>query len=94
MFFAFFPEKRRGTVTYDGDTIVLHPDGGVEWRVTLDPQTSLPKTLTHMQNDRLVTDTFVAYETVDGITIEKEIQRGPIGAVIRFTKTVWNAPLP
>jgi len=94
MFFAFFPEKRRGTVTYDGDTIVLHPEGGVEWRVTLDPQTSLPKTMTHMENDRLVTVTFVAYETVDGITIEKEIQRGPVGAVIKFTKTVLNAAMP
>ncbi|PYQ29009.1 MAG: hypothetical protein DMF56_12045 [Acidobacteria bacterium] len=94
MFFAFFPDKRRGSVSYDGDTIVLHPEGGVEWRVTLDPQTSLPKTMTHVENDRLVTVTFVAYESVDGITIEKEIQRGPVGAVIRFTKTVFNAAMP
>jgi hypothetical protein len=94
MFFAFFPDKRRGTVSYDGDVIVLHPEGGVEWRVTLDPQTSLPKTMTHIENGRLVTVTFVAYETIDGITIEKEIQRGPVGAVIRFTKTVFDAAMP
>src|SRR5262249_35002425 len=45
MLFAFFPERRRGAVDIEGDnTIVLKPEGGVEWRVVLDPQTSLPKT--------------------------------------------------
>ena len=88
MFFAFFPERRRGSVAAEGDTIVLRPEGGVEWRVTLDPQTSLPKTMTHEENGRLITVTFVEYETVDGIKLEKEIRRGP--ATIRFTKTVLN----
>jgi hypothetical protein len=93
MFFAFFPERRRGTVAAEGDdTIVLHPEGGVEWRVILDPQTSLPKTMTHEENGRLITVTFVSYETIDGLKLEKEILRAPMGAVIRFTKTVLNAP--
>ncbi|HEY0613932.1 MAG TPA: hypothetical protein VGC96_04800 [Candidatus Elarobacter sp.] len=41
--------------------------------------------------------TFVSYETVDGITFEKEIRRSAgdpaRGSVIRFTKTVVNAPV-
>jgi len=94
MFFAFFPERRRGTVAADGDdTIVLHPEGGVEWRVVLDPQTSLPKTMTHEENGRLITVTFVSYEDVDGLKLEKEIRRAPMGATITFTKTVLNPPV-
>ncbi|HEV7239908.1 MAG TPA: hypothetical protein VGQ36_11775 [Thermoanaerobaculia bacterium] len=93
MFFVFFPERRRGTVTMDGDaTLVLKPEGGIDWRVTLDEQTSLPKTMTHEQNGRTITVTFAAYETVDGVTLEKEIHRSTgdsrFDAVIRFTKTV------
>jgi hypothetical protein len=94
MFFAFFPERRHGTVSMEaGDTIVLKPEGGVEWRIGLDPQTSLPKTMVHKEGDRTITVTFDSYETVDGIKFEKEIHRsagGPAGAVIRFTKTVIN----
>jgi hypothetical protein len=94
MFFAFFPERRHGTLAVEaGDTIVLKPEGGVEWRVTLDPQTSLPKTMVHKEGDRTITVTLVAYETVDGIKFEKELHRtagGPQSAVIRFTKTVIN----
>ena len=97
MFFAFFPERRHGTVATDPDgTIVLKPDGGVEWRVTLDSQSSLPKTMVHQENDRTITVTFDSYETVDGIKFEKEIHRsagGPASAVIRFTKTVINPPI-
>src|SRR2546423_14562396 len=97
MFFAFFPEHRHGTVTTDPDgTIVLKPDGGVEWRVTLDSRSSLPKTMVHKENDRTITVTFDSYETVDGIKFEKEIHRsagGPASAVIRFTKTVINPPI-
>ncbi|HZE57619.1 MAG TPA: hypothetical protein VE031_07175 [Chthoniobacterales bacterium] len=97
MFFAFFPERRHGTVATDpGGTIVLKPDGGVEWRVTLDSQSSLPKTMVHQENDRTITVTFDSYETVDGIKFEKEIHRsagGPASAVIRFTKTVINPPI-
>jgi hypothetical protein len=96
MFFAFFPERRHGSVTTEPDgTIVLKPEGGVEWRVTLDPQTSLPKTMVHKEGDRTITVTFDSFETVDGIKFEKEIHRsagGPAGAVIRFTKTVINPP--
>ena len=91
VFFAFFPERRRGTVTTDGDTIVLAPEGGVERRVLLDPQTSLPKTMTHRRGPQTITVTFDAYETVDGLTLEKEIHRTTgtpaFDAVIRFTKT-------
>ena len=97
MFFAFFPERRHGTVATDPDgSIVLKPDGGVEWRITLDSQSSLPKTMVHQENDRTITVTFDSYETVDGIKFEKEIHRsagGPASAVIRFTKTVINPPI-
>jgi hypothetical protein len=97
MFFAFFPERRHGTLSIEADgTIVLKPEGGVEWRITLDPQTSLPKTMVHKEGDRTVTVTFASYDTVDGIKFEKEIHRsagGPAGAVIRFTKTAINPPL-
>jgi len=98
VFFAFFPERRRGSVAIEpNDTIVMKPEGGVEWRITLDPQTSLPKTMSHQQNDRNVVVTFTSYETVDGITLEKEIHRTMgdkrFDAVIRFTKTVFNPPV-
>lgn len=96
MFFAFFPERRRGTLAIEGDTIVMRPEGGIDWRVTLDPRTRLPKTMTHMEGDRTITVTFVAYETVGGVTLEKEIHRTngdpAFTAVIRFTKTVLNPP--
>lgn len=94
MFFAFFPERRHGSIATDPDsTIVLKPEGGVEWRVTLDPQTYLPKTMVHKEGDRTITVNFDSFETVDGIKFEKEIHRsagGPASAVIRFTKTIIN----
>ncbi len=98
MLFAFFPERRRGSVTIEGDnTIVLKPEGGIEWRVTLDPQTSLPKTMVHKEGDRTITVTFDSYETVEGVKFEKEIHRSAgdprFGSVIRFTKTVINPPV-
>jgi len=98
MFFVFFPERRRGAVALEGDTtVVLKPEGGIDWRVTLDAQTSLPKTMSHQQNDRTITVTFAAYETVDGVTLEKEIHRSTgdprFDAVIRFTKTLINPPV-
>lgn len=98
VFFVFFPEGRRGTVVTEGDdTIVLKPEGGIDWRVTLDPQTSLPKTMTHKEGERTITVTFVSYETVDGIKFEKEIHRSTgdprFDAVIRFTKTAINPPI-
>ena len=40
-FFVFFPERRRGNVTAEGDdTIVFQPEGGIDWRVTLDPRST------------------------------------------------------
>jgi hypothetical protein len=94
MFFAFFSERRHGTVATDPDgTIVLKPDGGVEWRVTLDSQSSLPKTMVHKENDRTITVIFDSYETVNGIKFENEIHRsagGPASALIHFTKTIVN----
>jgi len=91
VFFAFFPERRHGTVTLDGDTIVLTPEAGIERRVTLDPLTSLPKSMTHRRGPQTITVTFDSYETIDGIRFEKEIHRttgNPMfDAVIRFTKT-------
>ena len=98
MLFAFFPERRHGTVTIEDDnTLVLKPEGGVEWRVMLDPQTSLPKTMVHREGEQTITVTFDSYETVDGINFEKEIHRSAgnpnPGAVIRFTKTLINVPI-
>jgi hypothetical protein len=98
MFFAFFADRRRGSVAMEGDnTIILKPEGGVEWRVTLDPQTSLPQTMVHKEDNATITVTFDSYETVDGIKFEKEIHRSAgdpsRGAVIRFTKTIINRPV-
>ena len=98
MFFVFFPDRRRGTVNVEEDgTIVMKPEGGIDWRVTLDPQTSLPKTMVHQQTGRTVTVTFVEYETVDGLKLEKEIHRSTgdprYDSVIRFTKTIINPPV-
>ncbi len=97
MLFAFDPERHHGTVVMESDgTIVLKPHGGIDWRVTLDPETSLPKTMTHVENNRTITVTFAAYETIDGITFEKELHRSTgdprFDAVIRFTKTIVNLP--
>ena len=98
VFFVFFPERRRGTVSLEGDdTIVFKPEGGIDWRVTLDPRTSLPKTMVHIEGDKTITVSFTAYETVDGYQLEKAIHR-TIGdprydADIRFTKTVINSPI-
>ena len=98
MFFAFFPERRRGTIAIEAlDTVVLKPEGGVEWRVALDPQPWLPKTMVHKEGEGTITVTFDSYETVDGMKFEKEIHRSAgdpsRGAVIRFTKTVINQPV-
>jgi hypothetical protein len=98
IFFVFFPDRRRGTVALEGDdTVVLRPEGGIEWRVTLNPQTGLPATMAHRENDRTVTVEFSEYETVDGLTLEKEIHRSNgdprFDAVIRFTKTLVNPPI-
>ena len=84
-----------GFVRLEGDnTIVLKPEGGVEWRVMLDPQTSLPKTMVHKEGEQTITVTFDSYETVNGINFEKELHRSAgdpsRGAVIRFTKTIIN----
>jgi hypothetical protein len=98
MLFAFFPERRRGTVAVDGDNVVvLKPEGGVDWRVILDPQTALPKTMIHQEAAQTITVTFDSYETVGGIKFEKELHRSAgdpaRGSVIRFTKTELNRPV-
>jgi len=98
VFFAFFPERRRGSVAMEGDdTIVMKPEGGIDWRVTLDSQSWLPKTMVHQEGNRTITVTFVSYETIDGLQFEKEIHRSAgdprFEAVIRFTKTVINPPV-
>jgi hypothetical protein len=97
MLFAFFPERHRGSVTFESENvIVLKPEGGVDWRVTLDPETSLPKTMVHKEGEQMITVTFDSYETVDGIRFEKELHRSAgdpsRASVIRFTKTVINQP--
>lgn len=95
IFFVFFPRRHRGSITPEGDdAIAFKPEGGVEWRVTLDPKTSLPSTMSHKEGDKTITVSFASYETVDGIQFEKESRRsngeGRPGAIIRFTKTVIN----
>jgi hypothetical protein len=95
MFFVFFPERHNGSRMLEGEnTIVFKPDGGIDWRVTLDPLTSLPATMVHEEGGRVVTVRFVEYETVDGIVLEKEIHRSNgdvrFNAVIRFVRTVIN----
>jgi hypothetical protein len=97
-FFALFPSRHAGTRTGDGDAIVFCPEGGIDWRVTLDPGTGLPATMVHQEGARTVTVTFVSYETINGIAFEKEIRRSngnaQFNAVIRFTKTEINPVLP
>jgi len=98
VFFALFPERRRGALAVEGDdTLVMKPEGGIDWRVTLDPQTGLPKTMVHKEGERTITVAFVSYETVDGLQFEKEIHRTTgdprFDAVIRFTKTVIDPPV-
>ncbi|HEY4641570.1 MAG TPA: hypothetical protein VII75_09520 [Thermoanaerobaculia bacterium] len=95
--FAFSPDASHGGVDVDADgTIVLRPRGGIDWRITLDPQTSLPGTMVHQEGPRTITVTFASYETIDGIRLEKELHRTNgdhnMDAVIRFTKTVLNQP--
>lgn len=98
VFFAFFPERRHGSLVIEDDgTIVLEPEGGIHWRITLDPETSLPKTMIHKEGDHTITVTFVSYETIEGLKLEKEIHRSTgdprYDSVIRFTKTVINPSL-
>lgn len=95
IFFAFFPDRRHGDVVVEADgTIVLKPDGGIDWRVALDPVTSLPSRMTHAEGARSVVVDFVSYEIVDGLKVESELRRSPgdprFDAVIRFTKTELN----
>lgn len=94
IFFVFAPDHH-GTINAEGnDTIVFQPQGGVEWRVNLDPQTSLPASMVHKEGDRTITAAFASWETVDGLKLEKEIHRsmgqGRPVAVITFNKTVIN----
>lgn len=97
VFFAFFPQRRHGSLTIDGDAIVLQPEGGIDWRVTLDPATGLPKSMVHKQGDRTITVTFGAYETIEGLRFEQELHRSAgdprSEATIHFTKTVINPPI-
>jgi hypothetical protein len=95
VFFAFFPDRRRGRVLVEPDgTIVLKPEGGIDWRVLLDPITSLPTRMMHAEGERTVVVDFVSYDVVDGLTVESEIRRSPgdarFNAVIRFTRTELN----
>jgi hypothetical protein len=97
VFFALFPGRLQGTRSSNGDGILLRPDGGIDWHVTLDPSTGLPATMTHQEGGRTVIVTFVSYETIDGLRFEHEIRRSngnpQFNALITFTKTVINPPL-
>jgi len=93
----FFPDRRAGSVKADGNTITIKPEGGIESQVMLDPETSLPKTLTRHDADRMTTATITAYETIDGVKFAKEIRQSTGDAhhdtLIHFTKTVINPPI-
>lgn len=93
--FFVFAKQPRGSLTTEGDAIVFKPEGGIEWRVVIDPETSLPKTMLHDEGGKTVTVTFASWETVDGVMLEKEIHRtnGVASAVIKFSKTVINPPI-
>lgn len=96
MFFAFFPDRHAGRLVVEEDgTIVMTPEGGIDWKITLDPETSLPKTMAHVEGGQIITVTYPSYETIDGVRFEKEIHRamGERKAVITFTKTVINPEL-
>jgi hypothetical protein len=97
VFFALFPSRLRGTRSVEGDAIAFRPEGGIDWHVTLDPHTGLPATMVHQEGSRTVVVTFVSYETIDGLTFEREIHRSngnpQFNAVIRFNKTVVNPPI-
>jgi len=95
LFYAFFPERRHGDLAIDENgTIVLRPQGGIEWRILLDSETALPRTMIHQEAGSTIMVTFVSYETVNGITLEREIHRATgdprFTSDIRFTKTVLN----
>ena len=95
---VFFPERMPGRVTVEGDNVIVtKPEGGVESRITLDPETSLPKTMARRSGDRIVTLTFNSWETVDGVKFPKEIRQSTgdprFDAVIRLDKLVMNAPV-
>jgi hypothetical protein len=81
----------------DGNEIVFRPEGGIDWHVTLDPRTGLPAAMTHQAGASTVVVTFVSYETIDGLTLEREIHRSNgmprFDAPIRFVKTVINPPI-
>lgn len=97
IFFVFAPGHRGAINAAGNDTIVFQPEGGVEWRVDLDPKTSLPTSMTHKEGDRTITAAFASWETVDGLKLEKEIHRssgeGRPVAIIKFDKTVINPPV-
>lgn len=91
---VFFPDRRRGSVTIEGDDVVVKPEGGTESRITIDKETGLPKTVTRRVRDRMLTLTFVSYETVDGMTFAKEIHQSGgdprFDVVIKTAKRVIN----
>jgi hypothetical protein len=96
--FFVLDANHHGSITPDGnDTFLFQPQGGIEWRVSLDPQTSLPSAMTHKEGDHTITAAFTSWETVDGLKLEKEIHRssgeGRPVAVITFDKTVIDPPV-
>jgi hypothetical protein len=98
VFFAFFPDRRRGSLSVEPDgTVVLQPEGGIDWRIELDAVTALPSRMTHAEGERTVVVDFVSYDTVEGLTLESAIRRSPgdprFDAEIRFTATVLNPPI-
>jgi len=90
----FLSDRRRATVSVESNDVIVKPEGGSETRVTLDPETALPKTITRRTGDRDSTMTILSYETVNGMTFEKEVRQSTGNAqfdvLVKVTKRVLN----
>src|SRR5256714_13085127 len=67
MFFAFFPERRHGTIAVEAlNTVVLKPEGGVEWRGGRGSPTMLPQNTGPQKGRRRKNTTFYSSLTHQG----------------------------
>jgi predicted aspartyl protease len=93
----FFPSRRKGTVTLDGNDVILRPEGGRESRVVLDPATWLPKAYVRREHERQVTTTVESWTDVDGLKFPAAMLQSTgdrrFDVRITFTKTVIDPPV-
>jgi hypothetical protein len=99
----WFPKRRGGTVVLESasdDEVVLvaRPEGGREARIVLDRATWLPKRYVQRVDERMETVTVLAWETVGGVKLAKELVSGrgdpKYDTQIRFTKTTFDPKIP